>query len=953
MAKREDGEGTISFDTAINLDGMEEDVKDLKSMANDIAKSIENMGKNVEKAVGDIDTSNVQNDLNSLSKQAIKAAEASMKVDAAMAKLDDVDGPQAIIASIKEYKKQLEELEDKVAGYSSIEIGKNSETYKEDKAAIEELNNAIEYAKSELRDYYMRQQANKMAIDQAKQALRDQATQAKADEKAKAAAAKQAAKEKADAIKKAEREAAAAARQAEKERIASERAAAAAAKQAAREEAAAARQAAKEEADAVKQAEKEQAAAEKRSIARKKQLSNTLKVMGGYIGRTLAKATGLEGTLNKVNRTSDKLHRAMSKIAKLAKTALFFYVIRKAMNAVREQMGGMLSTNKEFADSLSAIKGNLLVAFQPIYTAILPYINALMAGLKNITNQLAVFINTLFGKSVSASNAAAKALNKQAAATKNVSKQTQLASSSIDEFNILSSNTSDDSSTSTGVTFDVQDDAGASSFAEKVKEAWNNIDMTDIGRTIGEKITNTLQSIDWNSIQTEASNIAVRFATFFNGINDGINWNTVGQTVSNGLNTILQAANTFLTNFDFLAFGNDIGDGINSGVETYDWSLLGITLANMLNGAFDWIYGFLSSFDWSQFGLSLAQSISDFINTVDWQELGMDVSGIVIGLVSMLTEFLRNVDWAGVANSVFQVIEGIDWGGIIRGLIELIVTAFLAFVTFFFDIGNNIGEMLIEGLKGGIWNLIKNIGTWIYDNMVKPIIDAVCNFFGIHSPSTVFAGFGQFMMEGLCKGISGAIHMVRAGIQTVVDAVTYPFRKVGTVLKSIFTDAWNGITKVFKVESFSQIASSIGSTFTNALNRLISGINTVMGAPINTIGNAFAKLRNVSIVGAHPFSFLPSFSAIKIPFLAKGAVIPPNSPFTAVLGDQKHGTNIETPENLLRKIMREELAARGEQKVDVGVDVELRGEMADLFKAFVKYYTKERDKTGYDPLLGI
>ena len=111
MAKKEEGEGTISFDTAINLDGMEEDVKDLKSMANDIAKSIENMGRNIEKAVGEIDTSGVQDDLNSLSDDAIKAAEASMKVNAAMAKLDDVNGPQAIIAAIKEYKKQLEELE--------------------------------------------------------------------------------------------------------------------------------------------------------------------------------------------------------------------------------------------------------------------------------------------------------------------------------------------------------------------------------------------------------------------------------------------------------------------------------------------------------------------------------------------------------------------------------------------------------------------------------------------------------------------------------------------------------------------------------------------------------------------------------------------------------------------------------------------------------------------------
>lgn len=902
MAKKEEGEGTISFDTAINLDGMEEDVKDLKSMANDIAKSIENMGRNIEKAVGEIDTSGVQDDLNSLSDDAIKAAEASMKVNAAMAKLDDVNGPQAIIAAIKEYKKQLEELEDKVASYSDIEIGKNSETYKEDQAAIEELNKSIEYAQGELRDYYMQQQANKIAIDQAKQALRNQAAQAKADEKAKAEAAKQAAKE---------------------------------------------------EANAVKQSEKEQAAAEKRSIARKKRLGSTLKMVGSNIGRVLSKATGLSGAFNGTNKASDKMHKAFAKIAQLAKTALFFSVITKGLNVIRDQMGGMLSVNKEFSSSLAAVKGNLLVAFQPVYTAVLPYINALMAGLKSITNQLAVFTNTLFGKSVSASNAAAKALNKQAAATKNVKKQTQLASSSIDEFNILSSNTDENNSSGTTATFDVQDDAGAATFAEKVKEAWNNIDMTDIGRTIGEKITNSLQNIDWSTIQQEASNISIRFATFFNGLNDGINWNTVGQTVSSGLNTVLLTINTFLTNFDFLTFGSDIGNGINASIASFDWSLLGITLANMLNGAFDWIYGFLSTFDWSQLGLSLAQSISDFINTVNWQELGMDVSGIVIGLVSMLTEFLRNVDWAGVADSVFEVIKGVDWGGIIRGLIELIVTAFLAFVTFFFDIGNNIGEMLIEGLQGGIWNLIKNIGTWIYNNMVKPIIDAVCNFFGIHSPSTVFAGLGSFLMQGLMNGITGALNMVKKGIQTVADTIVFPFKTIGTTLKNIFTKAWNGVTQVFKVDTFSKVASSIGQTFKNIINKLISGINTVVGAPFNKLKDAFSTLKNVSIVGLKPFTFLPTVPVPKIPFLAKGAVIPPNSPFTAVLGDQKRGTNIETPEGLLRKIMREELAVSGGQKVDVDVDVKLEGEMAEFFKAFVKYYVKETDRTGHDPVFGI
>ncbi|MFA5433762.1 MAG: hypothetical protein WC319_12980 [Candidatus Paceibacterota bacterium] len=48
-------------------------------------------------------------------------------------------------------------------------------------------------------------------------------------------------------------------------------------------------------------------------------------------------------------------------------------------------------------------------------------------------------------------------------------------------------------------------------------------------------------------------------------------------------------------------------------------------------------------------------------------------------------------------------------------------------------------------------------------------------------------------------------------------------------------------------------------------------------------------------------------TAPQIPMLATGAVIPANAPFAAILGDQKHGTNIEAPESLLRDLIREEL----------------------------------------------
>ena len=48
----------------------------------------------------------------------------------------------------------------------------------------------------------------------------------------------------------------------------------------------------------------------------------------------------------------------------------------------------------------------------------------------------------------------------------------------------------------------------------------------------------------------------------------------------------------------------------------------------------------------------------------------------------------------------------------------------------------------------------------------------------------------------------------------------------------------------------------------------------------------------------------------RIPPLAQGAVIPPNAPFLAMLGDQTKGNNIEAPEDLIRKIVREESGGR-------------------------------------------
>jgi TP901 family phage tail tape measure protein len=64
------------------------------------------------------------------------------------------------------------------------------------------------------------------------------------------------------------------------------------------------------------------------------------------------------------------------------------------------------------------------------------------------------------------------------------------------------------------------------------------------------------------------------------------------------------------------------------------------------------------------------------------------------------------------------------------------------------------GSQLISGLKSGISGAIKGIGTWVKSHIVDPVVNAVKKYFGIHSPSTVFASLGGHLTGGLLKGMA-------------------------------------------------------------------------------------------------------------------------------------------------------------------------------------------------------
>lgn len=106
------------------------------------------------------------------------------------------------------------------------------------------------------------------------------------------------------------------------------------------------------------------------------------------------------------------------------------------------------------------------------------------------------------------------------------------------------------------------------------------------------------------------------------------------------------------------------------------------------------------------------------------------------------------------------------------------------------------------------------------------------------------------------------------------------------------------------------------------INGIIGFINGMVRGIANGINAVLRSLNKISVTipdwvpsyGGKRFGFnLGYVSAPQIPYLAQGAVIPPNAPFMAVLGDQKHGTNIEAPLSTIQEavanVMGDQVAA--------------------------------------------
>lgn len=550
--------------------------------------------------------------------------------------------------------------------------------------------------------------------------------------------------------------------------------------------------------------------------------------------------------------------------------------------------------------SLTQLKNAFAAAFAPILNVIAPILNTLIQKIISVVNTFGQLTSALTGnktyvKAKKVQQDYAKSLNSNATSAKNAKKANEELQRTILSFDQI--NKMDDNSSSDNNDNDSADSGGLSpsdmfetqsipskikGIADMIKQAWKNADFTEIGAMVGNKLNSALSNIPWEKIQNTCNKIAKSIATFLNGFIEAVDWKLVGNTFSQGINTVFGTVNTFAENFHWKSFGDAVGNGINGAlsgldwetiretvknvatgitdalngfIHTTDWALVGQSLGNGINTIFDFFHTAITNFDWIGVGSSLAELINNAVNTVDFVNIGQTFSDSLKGALNFAITAIEEVDWGNAGKKVWEGLSSVDWSGIVARLCEVLAAVFgglAAFIggllstavseakKYFQEKTEECGGNIAKGILKGIKDALIGIAEWIKKNVINPLLKGFKDGFGIHSPSTVMAEQGGYLIAGLLKGAKDSMGVFLAYIAKIPSRVVENIGNIKNTVKSKGSEAVDGLKDGFD-SRMSTLTSFLG-TLPDKIRNAIPNLFDVGSDIIQSFANGFSSV---------------------------------------------------------------------------------------------------------------
>lgn len=462
-----------------------------------------------------------------------------------------------------------------------------------------------------------------------------------------------------------------------------------------------------------------------------------------------------------------------------------------------------------------------------------------------------------------------------------------------------------------------------------------------VGRSLVEVWTNGTGTTMLTTMLRIAQNVLKTIGNIASGFADAWNKNNVGtqiiQNIANALVVVMQfieriAADTatWAANLDFYPLLESISNLTSAFAPILE------SIGNVL----EWIYNniVLPMLKWViEVGLptviNLVSKVATFL--ADHQSIVEAFGAALIGafaaakIAGLASIIIKNV--SGIAMAAKGLISLMTGTGGIMGGIKAIATAIGPGGVFVLAVGAciAIGVLLYKN-----WDKIKEMAGKVWDwisNKTRRFVEDIGNKLrGLATKMTTIWG-----------NIKASAHQKWNAIWSTVSGFA---ERIKNAIVDKFTSAKNTV-----VDVFNGIRDAIRSVLNNIISVVNGAISKVNGV-VSAIESAFSfgPWKVPTPFGSKTIGFRATFPRVPtVPYLAKGAVIPPRSEFLAVLGDQKQGNNIETPEALLRKIVREETAGRqtGGGSYRFTAQINRR----TLFDEMMKEAQMRRDTSGRNP----
>ncbi len=569
-------------------------------------------------------------------------------------------------------------------------------------------------------------------------------------------------------------------------------------------------------------------------------MSNAVSHGFGSVGNGLRNSLGFIGKFgslfssnsNKVTAGTHRMTGSTNAFGQSMKYLLPSLVVYQLLGgAITKLASGMMSalkTNDQFSASLNQIKVNLMTAFYPIYTAILPALNALMSTVAQLTGQLASFIAMLFGTTYDAAKQGAsglydniQALNDTGSSANKANekvKKLQRSLMGFDQINKLTMNTDDAKKEDPAPGIDFGSATGNYSTPKWMKDIQNILKdffkpFQDAWKNQGQKVIDA-----WNYALGEVIGLASAIGKSFMEV-----WtNGTGQRFIENILILLA---------DVLGIIGDIGRAFkNAWISDGRGTALIQSIFDMFNNILVLLHKIGESFRtaWNDgTGEAIAANIL---------EIYTNIFNVIGGLAE---QFGKAWDAGKTGDSIMSGVLGI-----VNTILTTINKITRATVEWAKKLDFTPLLESIDGLLQSIQPLTENIGNglaWFYENVLLPLAS-----YAIEDLIPAFLD----LLRGAIDLLNGVIEGFKPAFKWLWDSMLKPIAEwTGGIAVTVLEKLGDALTNIGDwisehsegVSNFAIIVGSFGAAFLvvngalaawNIVAGIATGITTALGTAI-------------------------------------------------------------------------------------------------------------------------